>query len=86
MHSFIFVRFLEFLYKLPCFNGHIYEFENIEDGKIFLIVILPTGLRRYQVEKDTHEISEDILIPWNKMRSIFVEDSYLSIEHMHKHT
>uniref|UniRef100_A0A5K3F2Y7 PDZ domain-containing protein n=3 Tax=Mesocestoides corti TaxID=53468 RepID=A0A5K3F2Y7_MESCO len=78
------LRFLEFLYRLPCFNGHFYEFENEEEAKIFLIVILPTGLRRYEVLKQSHDIREDYLIPWKNMRAIFVEDNYLSVEHIQK--
>ncbi|KAL5966095.1 hypothetical protein TSMEX_006171 [Taenia solium] len=70
--------------RLPCFNGHFYEFESIEEEKVFLIVILPMGLQRYQVLKRTHDISEDALIPWNKMRSVFVEDNFLSVEHIQK--
>nr|CDS15218.1 hypothetical protein EgrG_000761200 [Echinococcus granulosus] len=42
------------------------------------------GLRRYQVLKRTHDISEDALIPWKKMRSVFVEDNFLSVEHVQK--
>ncbi|VDK36818.1 unnamed protein product [Taenia asiatica] len=42
------------------------------------------GLRRYQVLKRTHDISEDALIPWKKIRSVFVEDNFLSVEHVQK--
>lgn len=50
-------------------------------SNLFLIVILPEGLRRYQVDGATHEINEERLVSWQEMKTVFVEDNFLTIEH-----